>query len=142
MGEPKKTTANHTTANHTTDLAEARRLHAALQGLLRRHAVGAADLRAMRRMLSLCQAAAEALDDPYCAEKLRLVGEYGAELMSRAEHARWGRDSVSGAEFLRQQALNALELFASRLYSIEALRRAAQDERQLPWTARTAIAQV
>lgn len=132
MGKPK----------HTADLAEARRLHAALQELFRRPAGEAADFRTMRRMLSLCQAASDELDDPYCSEKLRQVGEYGAELLSSGEHAKWGRDSSSGAEFLRQQALNALELSISRLYSIETLRRAVRDQEALPWTTRSAIAQV
>ena len=32
---------------------------------------------------------------------------------------------VSGVDFLKQQALNALELFQSRVYSLESMRRAA-----------------
>lgn len=125
----------------TTDLTEARRLHASLRDLFRRHCGEEADLRTLRRMLSLCQAACDVLEDPYCREKLRLVGEYGAELLASGDHARWGRHSLSGAEFLRQQALNALELIASRLYSLEALRRVKEEKGTLPWTTRAGIAQ-
>src|SRR5688500_8629444 len=131
----------------TTDLTEARRAHAALREIFRRHAGDTADFRALRRVLALCQAAVQAVDDAYCREKLRLVGEYGAELLSTSGHAKWGRDSASGAEFLRQQVLSALELFASRLYSIEALRRCdetASDKNHggVPWITHSGIAQI
>jgi hypothetical protein len=107
----------------TIDVAEARRLHAALRAFFAsRHSGEAPDFRALRRVLAWCQAASDAVDDAYCREKLRLVGEYAAEILSYGEHAKWGRDSSAGAEFLRQQVLNALEHYASRLYSIEALR--------------------
>jgi hypothetical protein len=124
----------------TTDVAEARRLHAALRDIFTRHTGEAADFRALRRVLALSEAASGAVDDDYCREKLRLVGEYAAEMFSHNEHAKWGRDSVSGIEFLRQQVLNALELFASRLYSIEALRHAG-DPRSTPWKTRSSFAQ-
>ena len=124
-----------------TNMAEARRLYAALREFFARHAAGAPDFRALRRALSLCQAASEALDDAYCQEKLRLVGEYAAELFSHRNHAKWGRDSASGVEFLRQQVLNALELCASRLYSLEALRASRAAGEKLPWAMRSGIAQ-
>jgi hypothetical protein len=114
-----------------TDVAEARRHYAALKELFQRHAGTRADFRALLRVLTLCQAASEVLDDEYCREKLRLVSEYAAEMFCHSEHAKWGRDSASGAEFLRQQVLNALELYASRLYSIEVLRQSAAT----PWQA-------
>ena len=124
-----------------TDLAEARRVHAALRDAFSRPAGEAADMRALRRVLALCHAGAQAVDDAYCHEKLRLVGEYGAELLSGSGLARWGRDAAAGAEFLRQQVLSALELFASRLYSIEALRRCDQTKGGVPWTTRSGIVQ-
>ena len=124
------------------DVAEARRLHAALRDLLTCHSGGVPDLRARRRVLSLCQAASDALDDAYCREKLRLVGEYAAELFSHRDHAKWGRDSASGVEFLRQQVLNALELYASRLYSLDALRASRAAGEKLPWAMRSGIAQI
>jgi hypothetical protein len=126
----------------TTNLDAARLHHLALRQFFLRHTGEAADPRALRRVLTLCEAAAAAVEDGYCREKLRLVGEFAAELLSRGEHGRWASDSLSGVEFLRQQVLNALDLFASRLYSIEALRRAAANERPLPWTTRSSIAQI
>jgi hypothetical protein len=132
----------------TTDVAAAvglvRRHHAALRELFTRHTGEAADFRALRRVLGLCAAASEALDDAYCHEKFRAVGEYGAEMLSHSEHAKWGRDSTSGAQFLRQQVLNALELIASRLYSIEALARSRDSATPLgmtPWKTRSSFAQ-
>jgi hypothetical protein len=104
------------------DATTARRLHGTLREFFVRQPGETPDFTALRRVLGLCQAAFEAVDDAYCREKLRLVGEYAAELLARGEHAKWGRDSVAGAEFLRQQVLNALELYASRLYSLETLR--------------------
>jgi hypothetical protein len=127
---------------HTNDIETARRHHKALKQFFIAHTAEAADLRALRRVLTLCDAAGAALHDDYCREKLRLVGEYAAELLGRGDHAKWGQDSLAGREFLRQQVLNALELFASRLYSLEALRRAAENKGTLAWTTRSSIAQI
>jgi hypothetical protein len=112
------------------ELAEARRLHAALREIFVREGAGP-DFRALRRVLDLCEAASRAVEDFYCREKLRLAGEYAAELFSHSSHEKWGRDSASGAEFLRQQVLNALELYASRLYSLEALRKSQAGKENL-----------
>ena len=117
----------------TTNMAEARRLHAALRHFFTRYAYGSPDFRALARVLGLCEAAARAVDDAYCREKLRLTGEYAAEMLSQRDHSKWGRDSTSGVEFLRQQILNALELYASRLYSLEALRASRAAREKLPW---------
>lgn len=106
------------------DLDEARQYHGALKSIITRHSGDGADLRAMRRVVELCRAATDAVDDGYCREKIRLVAEYGSELLAHPDHARWQRPSISGEQFLKQQALNALELFQSRLYSLEATRRA------------------
>lgn len=106
-----------------TDLDEARRHHASLRQLVERHSGAASDFRALRRVLDLCRRAAEAIDDRYCRDKLRLVEDFAAEMLSHSEHDKWARETVSGAEFLKQQILGALELFHSRLYSIEVLRR-------------------
>jgi hypothetical protein len=127
----------------TMDLEAARRHHKALKQFFVSHTPGEApDPRALRRVLTLCDAASAAIDDDYCREKLRLVSEYAAEMLGRGDHARWGLDSMSGAEFLRQQVLNGLELLASRLYSLEALRRAAQKKGTPKWTTRSSIAQI
>ena len=98
-----------------SDIDEARTQHAALKQIVERHA-GAADYRALRRVLELCRRAAAAIDDRYCRDKLRLVEDFCAEMFSHGEPR---------AQFLRQQVLNALELLNSRLYSLELLRRTA-----------------
>ena len=108
------------------DLEEARRHLAALRSIIARHAGEGANLRALRRVVDLCRGAAEAVDDGYCREKLRVAAEFASELLAHGEHSRWQRRSISGADFLKQQALDALELFQSRLYSIEAQRHSAQ----------------
>jgi hypothetical protein len=94
-----------------TDLEAARRHRAALQSLIARHPGGAADLRALRRAVDLCRGAAEAVDDAYCHEKIRLAAEYAAELFAHSER-------MHGADYLKRQALAMLELFESRLYSL------------------------
>ena len=82
------------------DLDEARGHHAALRQLVERHSGAATDFRALRRLLELCRRAAEAVDDRYCREKLRLVEDFAAEMFSHSEHDKWQRESVSGAQFL------------------------------------------
>jgi hypothetical protein len=98
----------------------------ALQDLVRKHSAGGPDWRALRRAVTLCEQASDALDDDYCRAKLHVVSEYCAELFSSPEHGRWRRDSISGAVFLALQILNALELCSSRLYSLEATRLGAR----------------
>ena len=99
------------------DIDEARACQDALRHIVERHAGDAADYRALRRVLELCRCAAAAVDDRYCRDKLRLVEDFAAELLSRSQQERW--------LFLKQQILGALELYYSRLYSLEALRRSA-----------------
>ena len=108
-----------------SDLDEARNHHVSLRQIVERHSGAASDFRALRRVLDLCRRAADAIDARYCREKLRLVEDFAAEMLAHSEHAKWQRESMSGAEFLKQQILGALELFHSRLYSIEMLRRSA-----------------
>ena len=108
-----------------TDLDQARSHHAMLRQLVERHSGAAIDFRALRRVLDLCRRAAEAIDDRYCREKLRLVEDFAAEMFSHSEHDKWQRESMSGAEFLKAQIMSALELYHSRLYSLEMLRRSA-----------------
>jgi hypothetical protein len=126
----------------TTDLEAARRHHKALEQFFVSHTGEAPDLRALRRVLTLCESASTAIDDEYWREKLRLVSEYAAEMLGRADHARWGLDAMSGLEFLRQQVLNGLELLASRLYSLDTLRRTAEKKGMPKWTTRSSIAQI
>jgi hypothetical protein len=107
------------------DIDEARGHHALLKQIVDRHAGAATDYRALRRVLDLCRRAAAAVEDRYCRDKLRLIEDFAAEMFSHSEHRRWERDSISGEQFLKQQILDALELFSSRLYSLESLRRSA-----------------
>jgi hypothetical protein len=117
----------------TSNVAEARRLHAALREFFARHSGALPDFRGLGRVLALCEAAARAVDDAYCRERLRITAEYAAEMLSKRDHSRWGRDSSSGVEFLRQQILNALELYASRLYSLETLRASQAAKENIRW---------
>ena len=105
------------------DIDEARRHHAMLKQIVERHAGASTDYRALRRVLELCRNAAAMVEDRYCRDKLRLVEDFAAEMFSHSEHGRWERDSISGAQFLKQQILDALELFGSRHDSLETVRR-------------------
>jgi hypothetical protein len=108
-----------------SDLDEARAHQASLRQLVDRHTGAGSDFRALRRVLDLCRRAADAIDDRYCRDKLRLVEDFAAEMFAHPEHVKWQRESMSGADFLKQQIVGALELFSSRLYSIEMLRRSS-----------------
>jgi hypothetical protein len=112
------------------DIDQARLRHAELKSIFASHradwATGGEEL---RRVEALCREAAAAINDPQCREEMGIVGDYAAELFTRGEHRKWESESMSGAEFLRLQILKALDSFHSRLYSIEAIRRAG--ERQL-----------
>ena len=108
-----------------SDLDEARAHQASLRQIVDRHTGAGSDFRALRRVLDLCRRAADAIDDRYCRDKLRLVEDFAAEMFAHAEHVKWQRESLSGADFLKQQIVGALELFSSRLYSIEMLRRSS-----------------
>jgi hypothetical protein len=101
----------------TSDLDEARACHAALKQIIDRHVGEGADYRALRRVLELCRRAGAAVEDDYCRDKLRKVEDFAAELFAPGEQRRW--------QFLKDQILGALELYASRIYSLEALRRSA-----------------
>ena len=125
----------------TSNMPEARRLHAALRDFFARHSGALPDFRGLGRVLVLCEAAARAVDDAYCRERLRITAEYGSEMLSKRDHSRWGRDSSSGVEFLRQQILNALELYASRLYSLEALRASGAAKEKIQWMTHSSIVQ-
>lgn len=112
-----------------SDLDEARARHDLLRQIVERDGALAArastDFRALRRVLEHCRVAAAAVEDRYCRDKLRLVEDFAAEMFSHSEHDKWQRESMSGADFLKAQILGALELFHSRLYSLEMLRRSA-----------------
>jgi hypothetical protein len=118
------------------DIEDARRGHAALKEMFAHHrddwSVGPDEL---RRVEELCREAAAAINDAQCGEEMGIVGDYAAELFSCGEHRKWASESMSGAEFLRLQILKALDSFHSRLYSIEAIRRAG-DQQLYPFQLR------
>src|SRR5512134_3166292 len=95
------------------DIDKARAQHAALRKIVECH-VGAADWRALHRVLDLCRRAAVAIEDRSCRDKLRLVEDFSAEMFSHGE----------SRALLKHRLLDALDLFASRLYSFETRRRA------------------
>ena len=106
------------------DIQRAREGRSVLQRIMQAYAGDGADLRALRRVVDVCREVSEAIDDDYCREKVRLVAEYAAELLSRDEHR--ARGTVPGVDFLRRQIHGALELLESRLYSLERTRRFGQ----------------
>ena len=103
------------------DIERARAGQAALQRIIDGYAAPGPDLRALRRVVNVCGELADAVDDDYCREKIRVAAEYAAELLSQSEHR--ARGAIPGADFLRRQIRGALELLQSRLYSIERARR-------------------
>jgi hypothetical protein len=107
------------------DIQRARDGQAGLQRILANAAAGA-DLRALRRVVDQCREVADAIEDEYCREKIRLIAEYSAELLSHDQHR--ARGAIAGADYLRQQIHGALELLESRLYSLERARRFGQPQ--------------
>ena len=106
------------------DIERAREHQAALRRIIDGYVGDGTDLRTLRRVVDLCREVSDAVEDDYCREKIRAVGEYSAELLSRSEHR--SRGAMSGVDFLRQQIRDALELLQSRLYSLERARRFGQ----------------
>jgi hypothetical protein len=107
------------------DLEEARKHHRALHDLFG-HGSDWAARAPLRHVEALCRAAAAAVDDAYCREEMGIVADYAAELYSQRNHRKYESESLPGTEFLRVQILKALDSYASRLYSLEAVRRAAE----------------
>ncbi len=106
------------------DIDRAREGQAAVRRIIEAYAGPGADLRALRRVVDVCRELADAVDDDYCREKVRVLAEYSAELLSQDDHR--ARGAMSGVDYLRQQIHGALELLQSRLYSLERSRRLGQ----------------
>jgi hypothetical protein len=106
------------------DLDEARKHYAALKDIFASRTGAEADPEALRRVEEHCWAATAALDDAYCREEIGIVGDYAAGVFSAGKERRWEQSPLSGTEFLRVQILKALDALHSRVYSIEAIRRA------------------
>ena len=113
------------------DLDRARGLHAVLHDVFQRGGDWS-DPAILSRVVRLCGEAASTVSDVHCREELGIVAEYATELFSEARHRKYESDSLSGAEFLRLQILKALDSFHSRLYSMEAIRRAGELARLQP----------
>ena len=105
------------------DIDLARTRHSALRRVVAEHS-GGVDPRGLRLVLALCRQLREAIDDDYCRRKVLVVEECAAELLCASEPR--ARGSLSGADFLRREIRDALELVQSRLYSLERARRQAQ----------------
>ena len=106
------------------DIERARAGQAALSRVIDGYAGQGSDLRALRRVVDLCRDLGDAVEDDYVREKVRVVAEFSAELLSQAEHR--ARGALSGVDFLRQQIRAALELLQSRLFTLERERRFGQ----------------
>jgi len=106
------------------DLDEARRHYTALREVFLRDSESSGRT-SLRTVETLCRAAASAVDDPYCREEIGIVADFAAELFSHRSHRKYESESLPGSEFLRRQILKSLDAYASRLHSLEAVRRAA-----------------
>ena len=98
------------------DIERVRDGEAAVRRIVEAHAGPGPDPRALRRIVDACRQMADAIEDEYCQQKIRLLTEYCAELLSQGQRI----------DFLRQQIRAALELLQSRLYSLERARRVGQ----------------
>jgi hypothetical protein len=116
------------------DIEQARGYHSALKSVFGIHRTDWAErVDVLREVEDLCRQAAGAVDDAQCREEMGIVADYAAEIFSRGEHRKWESESMPGAEFLRLQILKALDSFHSRLYSIEAIRRAGERHSAMVW---------
>jgi hypothetical protein len=107
------------------DLKEVREYYSTLRELVMRHAGGWDDADSRIKVDGLCGAGMAALEDLECRERLRAVRAQATELYSRDGHLKWGRASMTGADYLRLQILIALEAINTRLFFIETLRNRA-----------------
>jgi hypothetical protein len=115
------------------DLDEARKQHAALKEIFfRGHGTEWAERSTLRTVEELCRRASAAVEDAHCREELGIVADYAREFFVDRNYRKWESESLSGSEFLRLQILKALDSFHSRLYSIEAIRRAGDYKPYLP----------
>lgn len=106
------------------DLDKARRHHAALVEIFRKHRGGAEDREILRRVEELCRDTSDAVDDAHCRETLGSVADYAAHMFSDHKHRKWDQNALPGVEFLRLQILHALDSLLSRISSLETIRRA------------------
>ena len=126
----RRTTHNNTMTHK--DLRDVRGHYVTLRDLVIHQTGGWDDIDSRTRVEGLCGEAILALDDPECRQWLRLLREQSNALFSRAEHLKWGRNNMTGAEYLRLQMLIALEAVNSRLLQLES-------DRNRPTPARSVL---
>jgi hypothetical protein len=97
------------------DLEHARLHLAALKELFLQRRTS--DARGLRRISGLCSAAHTVLNDAYCSMKLAAVAECAAVWFSKRHNER--------PELYLEELLDLLDLLQSRIYAIEAIRRAS-----------------
>ena len=98
------------------DLDEARVHLAALKDLFLQG--NKRDPRLLRRITTLCGAARAVLKDPYCSAKIASMAECATVWVSQRRNER--------PELYLEQLLDLLDLLQSRIYAIEAIRRASR----------------
>lgn len=107
-----------------TDLENARKHYQEIRELIIHHPGAWPDEKSLRELRDMCRAAAAAVDDAECKERLSAIEDYGADLFSVSGHQKWARKQMSGADFLRLQMLRDLDAFHARLFILEATRNA------------------
>jgi hypothetical protein len=75
------------------------------------------DARVLSRITALCSAAHTVLNDPYCSMKIAAMAERAAVWFSARRSER--------SELYLDQLMDLLDLLQSRIYAIEAIRRAS-----------------
>ena len=107
------------------DLKEVRQRYGALREIVIQNPGGWDDAVSRACVLKLCDEAKAALDDTECRDRLGAVETQAAALYSEDAHQKWGRKSMSGADYLRLQILISLEALNTRLFHLETLRNRA-----------------
>jgi hypothetical protein len=112
-----------------SDLNEVHEYYATLREVFILNPGGWEDSESLARVQRICRAGMAAIADGDCRARLARVEAQAAELYSRHGHERWTRRTMSGADYLRLQALISLEALNARLYLLEALRKRAPLQR-------------
>jgi hypothetical protein len=108
------------------DVQEVRQRYGQLRDIVIQNPGGWDDVASRARIVKLCAEAKAAIDDAECRERLTWVEKQSADLYSEDEHRKWGRKSMSGADYLRLQLLISLEALNTRLFFLQTLRNRAQ----------------
>lgn len=104
------------------DIRQVREHYAALRDVIAQRVGGRDDAATRTQVAVLCAAAIGALDDSETRQRLRAVHRHAAELFSHDQHRKWGREHMSGADYLRLQIFIALEGVNTRLFFLDTLR--------------------